>query len=212
MRKERSDARRHRLLILREAEALFAEHGIEAVSMHQIAKAAGIGQGTLYRKYAGKQDLIFDLLAEQAQVFLTTLRAEVLLDDPDLTTRERLHRLIRGILDFWQSHATYITVMLTMPLEKRIPLKYKSPFYLGIREIVVEFLQLRAQPHAQQSVLQQLPTPHSALFDPAFTAETMLATLAPDLYLHWRQERGYTHEEVFERLIAIYQDLQLSLE
>ena len=196
MKKERSDAQRHRLQILQNAEKLFAQYGIESVTMHQIAKATGIGQGTLYRKYASKQELIFDLLSEQAQAFLGTLHADVLHDDPSLKTRERLHRLIGGILDFWQSHATYITVMLNMPLEKRIPLKYKSPFYLGIKDIVMKFLQFNTQQKPDSAIAK--------LVDLEFTAETMLANLAPDLYLHWRQERGYTHEEVFERLTAIY--------
>src|SRR5215471_19498441 len=64
-RHERRDAAEHRQRILEVARRLFAQQGVEAVSMHQIALATGIGQGTLYRRYANKGELCMDLLCEQ---------------------------------------------------------------------------------------------------------------------------------------------------
>src|SRR5207244_11478218 len=66
-RPERRDATEHRRRILEVARRLFAERGVAAVSMHQIAIAAGIGQGTLYRRYAHKGELSMDLLSERHQ-------------------------------------------------------------------------------------------------------------------------------------------------
>src|SRR5437763_2994221 len=78
-RHERRDAAEHRQRILEVARHLFAEQGVEAVSMHQIARTAGIGQGTLYRRYANKRELCLDLLREQYERFgeeITTLLAQ----------------------------------------------------------------------------------------------------------------------------------------
>ncbi len=78
-RHERRDAAEHRQRILEVARRLFAQQGIEAVSMHQIALAAGIGQGTLYRRYANKGELCLDLLREQYERFaeeIATLLAQ----------------------------------------------------------------------------------------------------------------------------------------
>ena len=46
IRKERKDSIEHRRIILQKAQLLFTEYGVDSVTMHQIAKSAGIGQGT----------------------------------------------------------------------------------------------------------------------------------------------------------------------
>src|SRR5436190_15776408 len=69
-RTERRDATEHRRRILEVARQLFAERGVDAVSMHQIAMAAGIGKGTLYRRYANKGELCMDLLRERHEQFV----------------------------------------------------------------------------------------------------------------------------------------------
>ena len=51
---ERRDPAENRRRVLEVARDLFAERGVDHVSMHEIARAAGIGQGTLYRRYAHK--------------------------------------------------------------------------------------------------------------------------------------------------------------
>lgn len=60
--KERADAARNRAAILDAAASLFAEHGVEAVSMDQVAAAAGVGKGTLFRRFGDKAGLAVALL------------------------------------------------------------------------------------------------------------------------------------------------------
>jgi AcrR family transcriptional regulator len=68
-RHERSDAAENRRRILREAERLFAELGVDAVAMQDIARAAGVGQGTLYRRFANKGELCLAMLDTQMADF-----------------------------------------------------------------------------------------------------------------------------------------------
>ncbi len=74
-RHERRDAAEHRQRILENAQRLFAEQGVDAVSMHQIAVAAGIGQGTLYRRYRHKGELCVDLMREHHEQFAQEIAA-----------------------------------------------------------------------------------------------------------------------------------------
>ncbi len=55
--------------ILRAARKLFFEHGVEAVTIEEIAEAAGVAKTTIYYKFGRKEDVfaaVFDQLGEDA--------------------------------------------------------------------------------------------------------------------------------------------------
>lgn len=56
-RRTRADAERNRVRVLEAARALFAERG-ESVQMPEVARAAGVGIGTVYRHFPSRQALI----------------------------------------------------------------------------------------------------------------------------------------------------------
>jgi AcrR family transcriptional regulator len=60
----RADARRNREAVLAAASRLFAEQGVE-VQMPDVAKAASVGVGTVYRHFPRKEDLIAALVDER---------------------------------------------------------------------------------------------------------------------------------------------------
>src|SRR5919197_244245 len=63
--RERADAQRNREKVLCAAERLFSSYGVENVSMDAIAAAAGVGKGTLFRRFGDKAGLAVALLDEQ---------------------------------------------------------------------------------------------------------------------------------------------------
>jgi AcrR family transcriptional regulator len=58
----RRDAERNRERILSAARELFVEHGL-AVGVDEIARRAGVGMGTLYRRFPNKDALVDETLA-----------------------------------------------------------------------------------------------------------------------------------------------------
>jgi AcrR family transcriptional regulator len=61
----RRDAERNRQRLLDSARALFAERGFD-VTLDEIARHAGVGVGTAYRRFANKDELIAALFEERA--------------------------------------------------------------------------------------------------------------------------------------------------
>ncbi|WP_433673172.1 TetR/AcrR family transcriptional regulator [Nocardia sp. CA-136227] len=60
----RADARRNRARVLEVAESVFAAQGVE-VPVEEVARAAGVGVGTVYRHFPTKKDLVEAIVAER---------------------------------------------------------------------------------------------------------------------------------------------------
>jgi AcrR family transcriptional regulator len=64
----RRDAAANRERVIEAARRLFAERGVDA-SMDEIARAAGVGPGTLYRRFATKEALLDAILLDALERF-----------------------------------------------------------------------------------------------------------------------------------------------
>lgn len=76
----RADARENRARVLAVARELFAERGLE-VPMAAIARRAGVGVATLYRRFPTKEALVMEAFTEQFAVCQGVI--EEALADPD---------------------------------------------------------------------------------------------------------------------------------
>lgn len=76
----RADAERNRRRILEAAADLFAERGLH-VSLDEVAERAGVGVGTVYRRFADREELIDALLQTRIEEFLAMV--DEACEDPD---------------------------------------------------------------------------------------------------------------------------------
>jgi len=77
----RADAARNRAQLLDAARALFAERGLD-VSVGEIAKAAGVGNGTAFRHFPSKEALLNAVVEQRMGQMLEQLRASAAIEDP----------------------------------------------------------------------------------------------------------------------------------
>jgi AcrR family transcriptional regulator len=77
----RADARRNREAVVAAAKKLFADEGLDA-QMPDVAKAAKVGVGTVYRHFPTKDDLIAALAAESFERLAENAREGIAADDP----------------------------------------------------------------------------------------------------------------------------------
>jgi AcrR family transcriptional regulator len=111
--KERADAARNRAAVLEAAARLFAERGVGAISMDQVAAAAGVGKGTLFRRFGDKSGLAAALLDARERV----LQEAILQGPPPLgpgaAADERLAAFINAYVDYLLEHLDLIRMSET---------------------------------------------------------------------------------------------------
>jgi AcrR family transcriptional regulator len=96
---ERADAARNRRRILAAAAELVDERGIGRVSMDDVARAACVGTGTLYRRFGDRAGLALALLDEHTREFQDALIAGPPPLGPGAPAAERLRAFGEGYLD-----------------------------------------------------------------------------------------------------------------
>jgi len=89
---------------------LFAEQGIEATTIRDIAQRADAAEGTLYRHFKGKDDLAGWLYQRCAQELQSRLAEAT---EAAATPAEKLEALIRGVFDFFGERPTSCTYLLS---------------------------------------------------------------------------------------------------
>ena len=77
----RRDAERNRLRILKAASEVFNERGLE-VSLDEVARHAGVGVGTVYRRFRTKDDLIEALFMDRIEAVATLAEEAAEAADP----------------------------------------------------------------------------------------------------------------------------------
>lgn len=66
---ERADAARNRRHLLDVAREMIAEHGVEKVTMDGLAERAGLGKGTVFRRFGTRAGIFHALMDEDERAF-----------------------------------------------------------------------------------------------------------------------------------------------
>ncbi|MEV6110185.1 helix-turn-helix domain-containing protein [Streptomyces sp. NPDC051940] len=105
-RPERADAARNRARVLEAAARLFAEADPERVTMEDIARAAGVGRGTLYRRYPDRAAVARALLDQHERALQEQLLrgAAPLGPQGDAPPAERLAAFYDAMTDLLERH------------------------------------------------------------------------------------------------------------
>jgi AcrR family transcriptional regulator len=97
-RPERADAARNRARILDAARSLFAERGVGEVSLEEVARAAGVGKATLFRRFGDRGALFLALLDEHERELQDAVLRGAPPLGPGAPARERLLAFLDALL------------------------------------------------------------------------------------------------------------------
>ncbi|TMM01949.1 MAG: TetR/AcrR family transcriptional regulator [Actinobacteria bacterium] len=77
----RRDAQRNRERIIEAARRAFAEHGLD-VGVDEIARSAGVGMGTLYRRFPTKESLVHAIFEDRLDQLQPVIERALAAEDP----------------------------------------------------------------------------------------------------------------------------------
>jgi TetR/AcrR family fatty acid metabolism transcriptional regulator len=140
----RSDKRRRsgdkRDRILKAAVKVFARSGFHATRVSEVAKAAGVADGTIYLYFKSKEELLFSLFEDRVTKLLVFM-SEELPKKPDAPARLRaLIDMQLGLLECERDLAEVITVILRQStrLMKEFAAPHFSAYLDAIAKIVAD--------------------------------------------------------------------------
>ncbi|MFJ3230798.1 TetR/AcrR family transcriptional regulator [Streptomyces sp. NPDC086787] len=177
----RADAARNRARLLEAAALLIAEHGVAGVTMEAVAAAAGVGKGTVFRRFGDRTGLLTALLDHTAR----RLQADFLGGPPPLgpgaPPAERLRAF--GVAVLYRAAEQLDLQLAAQPEAER---RFSHPSVQALHTHVVMLLR-QIHPDADCDLL----------------ARPLLACLDPALISHLTRQCGMP----MERLEAGWNDL-----
>jgi AcrR family transcriptional regulator len=181
-RRERADAARNRERVLAAARRLFAERGVANVTMEQIARAAGVGKGTVFHRFGDRAGLALALLDDREREFQDAVLHGRPPLGPGAPARERLVAFLDALLDFTAENAE----LLIAADSGRPGGRYLTGAY--------------ASWHQHTALLLSDLRPGS---DAGVLAHLILAPLAADLVRHLTDEAGVDVERLRAALLEL---------
>ena len=187
-RHERADAAANRALILKTAERLFAERGVANVCMAEIAEAAGVGKGTLYRRFAGKAELCLALLDSQMSEFQAEALARFRRQSAEGATHlAQLADFLEALVAFTEIHAPLLS-----EVERGGLLRVDAPLN------VPHFWQFMTVSALLRAAARRGEIADDLDLD--YVGEALLAPLQIDIFRYQRDARGYSLERIADGL------------
>ncbi len=161
--RERADAARNRLRVLAAAERLFRERGVAGVTMDDVAAAAGVGKGTLYRRFEDKGGLAVALLDQRERELQQLILSGPPPLGPGVDPAERLAAFVAGYLAFLDRQLDLVLLSETSTVGAR----------------------LRTGAHAFWRQHCHYLLSRTGAPDPDLRAGVLLAALAAEQVRHW---------------------------
>ncbi|TDC53651.1 TetR/AcrR family transcriptional regulator [Actinomadura sp. KC345] len=183
---ERADAAHNRRRILRAAAEMISARGPEAVSMDEVARAAGVGVGTVYRRFGDRARLVFAVIDDREREFQAAFIQGPPPLGPGAGPGDRLRAFLHALADRTEAQADLLLMAESDPPEAR----FRDGSY-GLYHRHLAMLIGRIRPDA----------------DAAYLADALLAPLAANLFLHQRRERGMALDRVKAGLDALAEGL-----
>lgn len=172
---ERADAARNRQVLLVTATEILATDGLDGLTMDRLAKEAGVGVGTVYRRFGDQAGLVNALMDQRERDF----QADFLSGPPPLgpgaPAADRIRAFLHAYLD-----------RLEVEHDLRLWGESKSPtggYRVGAYQ-------------AARAHLRSLLRSAGVTVETDYLADALLSLIRAALFVHLRQDQGMSLEQM----------------
>jgi AcrR family transcriptional regulator len=190
---ERADAAKNRERILRTARTLLATKNIADLAMDELAVAAGVGKGTLYRRFKDRASLCRALLDEPERELQERVLSGLGLG-PKASAEDRCLQYLRELFRF--AFDNHDLLAEAHAFERSVLGSFDSPPYQWRRRILRRFVE----------ELQEPCMLHEMYVD--VLLDTLLDGLRPEM-LRWHRSRGGSRRRVLAGYETLWRHLLL---
>lgn len=120
--------------ILKAAVKVFAKNGFYATRVSEIAKAAGVADGTIYLYFKNKDDVLITIFEDGIQQLLAILRDVAAAEEPFDARIKRIIELQLGLLEDQRDLAEVITVNLRQ--SSTLLKQYAAPLFMEYIDVI----------------------------------------------------------------------------
>ncbi len=133
---KRKRAPNKRERILKAAIKVFAKNGFYATRVSEIAKAAGVADGTIYLYFKNKDDVLVTIFEEGIERLLSILREVAKSEEPFENRIQRIIELQLGLMEEQRDLAEVITVNLRQ--SSRLLKQYATPLFMQYIDVIAD--------------------------------------------------------------------------
>ena len=174
-RRERADAARNREALLKAARRLLDRCGPEGLTMEAVASEAGVGKGTLFRRFGDRASLFHALIDDDERSLQEAFIRGPAPLGPGAPARERLIAFGHAMIELIEVHGA----LLVESTPANRALRYGHPVYVAYRTHV-------------SALLDEIVGAERA----PYLADVLLGALDPDFVLYQRHVLGLAQDEV----------------
>lgn len=137
---ERADAARNREIILAAASQLFDQATDPgAVSMDDVARAAGVGKGTLFRRFGDRITLLRAVYEARLAALWSDIESGSPPLGPDTEPAERVIAILDSIVEFKVDHRQLV-LAVEQGTPSGGPTLFDAPHYVELHQLLAESL------------------------------------------------------------------------
>lgn len=178
---ERADAARNRRKVLDAAARLADEHGVANLQMDDVARAAGVGVGTIYRRFGDRAGLVIALIDQDEQGFQQSFLYGPPPLGPGAPARVRIEAFLRAMVERIGERGEFMLVAESAGPHARYGRAY-------------------ALHHTHLTALLAEAAPRA---DTPWLADALLAPLAAALVTYQLNVRRMSPERITDGLVAL---------